>query len=386
MRYADRYGQRFAMMTQQTSHSEPRPGRDEVAASGPGPEPLPEIEPMTFSLLGRFFVVPLVIIGAIVGGAVLVVVLFGGTSAPDDRSLDELLTALETNSGERSMGILLPREKELWQTALELSVRLKAKDKEKLTSEQLQTAATRLSAMVKADLANLDRISTSGSEAARQRDIRSNRLEFMVHALGRTEQPIAVETLIDIVRQRRKPCALAAMQELADLHKLPAAHAAVEPITSLLREPGDPESRLVACTALSVLATPADREAIDALTAARLADDGEVAWSAGLALARLGSSAGKTTLLDLLDRSFLSAGDRYHTTDSSGAEHRYPMPPARIDQVMIAAVDAGTHLSDPDLWAAIGRLQSDPSPAVRAKAQDAMKGRDPARAGDAVED
>ena len=84
----------------------------------------PDVEPMTLTLLGRFFGVPLLIIGVVVAGAVVVVLLFGGPALPQKRTVESLIQSLESNSGDRSAGLLLPREKELWQTALELSERL----------------------------------------------------------------------------------------------------------------------------------------------------------------------------------------------------------------------------------------------------------------------
>ena len=334
----------------------------------------PDLEPMTFGTLGRFFAVPLVIISTIVGGAVLVVLLFGGPAAPSKRSVDALLLSLESTSGERSMGILLPREKELWQTALELSVRLENKDKDgELSGADLTSVADRLSAMVRADLANLHRISSIGDDQAIQRDVRSKRLEFMIRALGRTEQPDAMETLVDIVRAGESPYALVAMQMLADLRAHREAREVVGPMLALLASANQNETRLVACTALSVLAEPGDQAVIDALTSARLLGDGEVGWSASLALARLGSNAGKSTLFELLDRSFLESGKLYHVRDESGAVQRYQLPPGRVDGLMIAAIDASSNLADVDLWETIQGLQSDGSPAVRARANEVKR-------------
>ena len=59
------------------------------------------LEPMTFSTLGGFFAVPLLIIGSIVGGAVIVVLLFAAPSAPEARSIESLLQALESGGGHR---------------------------------------------------------------------------------------------------------------------------------------------------------------------------------------------------------------------------------------------------------------------------------------------
>lgn len=367
-----------AERSSQSSEHEPEPSvppADSQADPAPIGE-LPDLEPMTFSLLGRFFAVPLVIIGTIVGGAILVVLLFGGPASPDHRTIDDLLQALESGSGEKSLGVLLPREKELWQTALELSVRMDGKDKEaSLTEAELTSVAARLSAMVLTDLDNVDRMATIGAERTNQRKVRSRRLEFLIGALGRTERPEAVDVLIEVVRRQAEPYVQVAMQMLGNLHALEATREAVEPILALLKGTKVVETRLVACTALSVLAERGDRRVTDALASARLVDDGEVAWAAGLALARLGDSAGKSTLLDLLDRSFLASGERYRVTDESGTVRRYPLPPQRVDGLMLAAMDAARNLSDADLWETIQGLESDPSPAVRARASEMIKGR-----------
>ncbi len=330
---------------------------------------LPNLEPMTFSLMGRLFAVPLLIIGTIVGGAVLVVLLFGAPAAPQARSVDSLLQALEASGGERSMGILLPREKELWQTALELSVRLEKKQQDaELSQADLASIARRIAGMVRTDLANLGTIPTVGVERANQQEVRSTRLQFLIRALGRTEQAEAVDPLIEIVRSGEEPFAQVAMQMLGDMHSIPEVQKGVEPIVGLLQRGAKPETRLVACTVLSLLAPHGDSAAIEALRSARLGTEGEVVWSASLALARLGSNAGKSTLLDLLDRKFLSRADLYQVTDKAGVTHRYPFPPQRVEEVMLAAIDASARLNDADLWDSIGRLQSDPSPTVRSRA------------------
>ncbi len=343
-------------------------------AGGSGSEDRPDLEPMTFSVLGRFFAVPLLIIGAIVGGAVLVVVLFGGPSAPHERPLDELVQALEATTGESSFGMLLTREKEHWQTALELSVRLKEKEKEPdLTEERLENVAGRLAAMIRTDLGFFDQTQQTQASRSDQLQIRSKRLEFMIHALGRTGCGKAVETLIDIVRSGREPFVQVALQELAEQHEMPETRPAIEPIVALLGRGMSSETRLIACTALSVLAAPSDATVIEALSRVRLEADGDVAWSAALALARLGSSAGKSTLLDLLDRSFLESDGLFHVDDKKkGTVHRFRIPPQRVDEILIAAVDAASHLDDADLWEMIRRLHSDPSPTVRAKVGDTL--------------
>jgi hypothetical protein len=168
------------------------------------------------------------------------------------------------------------------------------------------------------------------------------------------------------------------MQQLGNLHGLPGAKRAVEPILTVLRKTSRSETLLTGCTVLSVLAGRDDPRVVDALSAVRLAHDGEVAWSAALALARLGSPAGKSTLLDLLDRAHLEAGERYEVRDEAGKVNRYPMPPNRVEALLFAAMDGASNLADGDLWDMIDRLKSDPSAAVRGKAMEVSKRREKA--------
>ncbi len=341
----------------------------DVDDSGP-----PDLEPMTWSLMGRWFGTPLLIISTIVGGAVVVVLLFGGPSTAEKRTIDELLQVLENSGGERSAGILLPQEKLLWQSALELSERLTKKDVE-LTAEELDTVARRLATMVEVDLANLDRITAFDDDLSVQRELRSSRFDFLLRALARTECDEAIDPLIKVVAAGREPYVAVAMQQLGNLHELPGASRAVEAIVAVLEKTDRAETLLTGCTVLSVLADRDDPRVIDTLSTVRLANEGEVEWAAALAQARLGSNAGKSTLLDLMDRSHLESGEKYEVRDESGGIRRYPMPPNRVEALLIAAMDAAANLPDSDLWGMIDRLKSDPSPAIRGRATELLKRR-----------
>lgn len=355
--------------------NEPREVRD-VSATSPGPSPEADavealdVPPMTFSLLGRFFAVPLLIIGSIVGGAILVVVLFGGPAAPQQNSIDRLLQVLEAGSGERSMGLLMPREKELWQAGLELSVRLENKDRDaELAAADLASIAMRVGAMVQKDLDLLARRSTTDGKSRRQWEMRSRRFKFLLLALGRTGRSEAVEPLLAVLKRGEESHRTAACQALGYLYELPEARAASGAIAEALRSAESPETQLMACTVLSVLAAPGDASVIEALQSAYRAAEGEVEWNCALALARLGSDVGKSTLLDLLDRSFLESGERYAVKDDRGVVHRHRLPPARVDALLIAAMEAASRIEDDEVWTMIETLaSSDQSPAVRGRA------------------
>ncbi len=355
----------------------PEPGVDPSVADGLDYP----VEPLSASMLTKMFGVPLLIITVIVGGAICVVLLFGAPSAPKAHSLDYLLHALEISGGQRNAGMLLPREKEHWQAGLELTERLK---KGEFSAEQLDTAATRLVQMVESEMESTSESVAPSEDSTKQFHFSgAMRLQFLIRALGRTNQPQVVPVLVRVLdhpwdsfdAKERKMFLVYAVQELANLHTLEGSDAAVAPLIALLESMDDATMRLSTCTALSVLASPTNQEAIDALSSVRLSSDGEVGWSAALALARLGSSSGKTTMLDLLDRKFWETGERYHTTDEGGVTRSYPMPPDLIRQWLMAAIDAAANLDDMDLWEMIKRLKSDASPSVQQRAEAAWAAR-----------
>ncbi len=339
------------------------------------------IEPLSASMMAKLFGVPLLIITVIVGGAVCVVFLFGAPSAPKAHSLDHLLHALEISGGQRNAGMLLPREKEHWQAGLELTERLK---KDEFSPEQLDIAATRLIQMVENEMAEPSAPNASLDDHTKNLQFSgAMRMQFLIRALGRTNKPQAVPVLIRVLEhswivfgeKERKLLLVYTVQELANLHNVEGSKAAVTPLVALLESMDDATMRLATCTALSVLASPDNQAVIDALSSVRLSSDGEVGWSAAIALARLGSQSGKSTMLDLLDRKFWETGERYHTIDESGTTKSYAMPANLIQEWLMAAIDAAAILDDVDLWEMIKRLKSDTSPAVQQRAKAAWAAR-----------
>lgn len=328
---------------------------------------------MSWSLLGRLFGVPLIIISTIVGGAIVVVLLFASLTSIDKRDIRDLLTALEQTTGERTGVLLLPREKELWQMAWELTLRLEKKEQE-LTPEQLAEVTERLVKLVRADLARVGEWPQADVERE-VNELRSGRFSFLIRALALTRRPEAVQPLIEIVESGRAPYTWVAMQELANLHDLPESRQALPAIVEVLRHAEAPEARIAAATVLSVLGRPEDADVVAALEEARRADIADLDWAASLSLARLGSDAGRTTLLDLMDRQFWDAEPRYEKVDEFGQVQRYSMPSDRVDQIMVASIEAASKLSDAGLWESIDRLKSDPSPRVRNAAMEAINRR-----------
>ena len=140
-------------------------------------------EPMTPSLMARLFGVPLLIISVVIGCAVVVVLLFGSITTDRQRSVTELLSIIESSGGEKTAGVLLPSEKELWRVAGELAGRLTRKDAE-LSEPELAEVVARLSAVLERD-----RSTPNHSEMGRKK------LHFVMVALGHTGRSEAVEPL-----------------------------------------------------------------------------------------------------------------------------------------------------------------------------------------------
>lgn len=363
-----------------STESADRDTRARVSALAPSPagaevvEDAPvDVEPMTLSLLGRLFGVPLVIIGSIVGGAVIVVFTFGAPAAQRDRSLETLLTALEAGTGEKSLGMLLPRDKQHWQTGLELTLRLSKKDE--FTNEQLQEVAQRLAAMIRAELAKPTPTTTRGGTSLTRPSARHQRLGFLIRALGKTERPEAVEPLLEVLSHADEPLIVLAMAELGNMAQVAGVQRSVSHIVERVKTFATPEAQMVGCTVLSVLGKGTDSDVVEVLTSLLRSGEGEVGWSAALALARLGSAAGKSTLIDLLDRSFWESGQRFQTTSDKGVVLRYRMPEERIERHLVTAVDAASRLSDTDVWDMIERLREDPRPRVRSRATEILASR-----------
>ena len=344
-----------------------------LAETGAVKSTVTDVDPMTLSLMGRLFGVPLIIIGSIVGGAVIVVFTFGAPAAQRDRSLDTLLTALEAGTGEKSLGMLLPRDKQHWQTGLELTMRLSKKGE--FSDDQLEQVAKRLGIMIRAELGKWSERTTSSETPAPGPSAGQHRLGFLIRALGKTERPEAIEPLLKTVSHADESFAVLAMAELGNLAHVPGVDRSIPRIIKRARTMTTPEGRIVACTALSVIAEPTNRDAIEVLTFLLRSQEGEVGWSAALALARLGSAAGKSTLLDLLDRSFWESGQRYQTAGENGVVLRYRMPEERIERNLVTALEAAGTLSDPDVWDMIERLREDPRPSVRTRATEILASR-----------
>lgn len=328
----------------------------------------PAVEAITPSLMAQFFGVPLLIISVILGCAVVVVLLFGSIASDRERSIGSLLTALETSTGERTVGVLLPGERELWQVARELALRLNKKESE-LSAEELDQVVVRLSALVSRDAAPTAELSQMGRQ----------RLTFVMRALSLTGSSGAVKPLVEVLSDGHAQTRVQALRALGGLRDLPAARQALPRIVTSLAD-SNAAVRTSACVLISSLANEGDSAAVEALEGAYFDDAREVRWNAALALARLGSLKGKPLLLDMLDRSYWEREVKVRMETSPGTIQEYPMPPSAVDRYLSAAVKATSGLNDEELWTEISKLAGDSSVQVRESVRTATQRRAPPKA------
>lgn len=313
------------------------------------------VAPMTASLMGRLFVVPAILVCVLLGVTV-VVVMFGATSLDHPATIDELLTRIDSDSGDRKMGVLFPSSKEPWLAAQELARRLQKKD-EFLKPSEVDAVAERIVSIL--DKAQIDPKEEQGV----------NRASFLMMALARLETSKAVPALVKYLHHADVGIRRTALMALADMRKVPAAKTALPDIYPLL----DDESatvRMVACLTVASLANSGDSAAVTAL-AAKLDGDAETQWNAATALARLGSLRGKLVLLNMLDRGFWEKMTLNYEED--GATVTRKLSPSEVADRLVAAIDAVSHVDDAVLKDSLRKLSSDPYHAVRDAAASALK-------------
>ncbi len=103
-------------------------------------------------LLGRLFVVPLIILAVILSCAMIVVLSFGAITSDREKPLTQVLSLLEAGTGEKTAGLILaPQDKEMWQAAQELALRLERIESE-VTPEELPEIQARLVRLLERDL------------------------------------------------------------------------------------------------------------------------------------------------------------------------------------------------------------------------------------------
>ncbi len=334
-------------------HTDVAPQADAPTVEEVSTEP-DHAEPMTTSLMARLFAVPLVIVSLIVGCAVVVVLLFGSIATDQEQSIDDLLTKLETRSGEKTVGVLLPNEKELWQASRELALRLGKKEREQLSDEDLEDITTRLCTILDSDDVQRE---TESDWVLKKR-------HFVMKAAAMTESPEAIDALLPYLESGDPLTRGQALASLADMRHLPEIDRALPKLLMKL-EDSDSAIQMQACAAVSQIAERGDPVALASLLKAYLTDDREVQWNATLAIARLGSLKSKPMLLDMLTRSYWENDVRMRRETQPGSFVEYPLPPLTISRYLVAAVEAAAHVMDDEITTQMGLLTEDESPEVR---------------------
>ena len=315
-------------------------------------------------LLGRLLIVPLIIVAVILSCAVIVVLSFGAIASDREKPLTQVLALLEAGTGDKTAGLILaPQDKEMWQAAQELALRLERVESE-VAPEELPEIQARLVRLLERDL----------SAAGPSERIGRQRTYFVMRAAARAGASEVVPLLIEALDNPDAGIRREALGALALMRDSGAVRAQVMRVARSLGD-SEPVVRMVACAALSNLADPADVEVIDALARAHLADeDQDVRWNAALTLARLGSTKAMPTIADMLQRSYWQ-NQRVEFQPPEGREVNRLLAPERVNEYLITAIEAAENLDDKVIWDRIEDLTKDPMLKVVGRARRAIADR-----------
>lgn len=313
--------------------------------------------PMTGTLMARLFVVPAIIVCLLLGVAV-VVVLFGSTSIDKPETIADLLARIESDTGERTAGMLLsPHAKETWQASQELAQRLQNKEKF-LTANEIEPTATRIVKLLEKFPAGQD-VAEPGP----------GQQYFLMLALGRLASESAAAPLTNLLKDPNSTTRRTALQSLAEMRGTPAAKAVLPSVLPLLND-AKPEVQMVACATVASLADRGDNAAIKAV-ATRLESDREIQWNAAMTLARLGDLRGKMVLLNMLERGYWEKLDLEYLEGNSTIRRKFTE--VEVANNLRSAIEAAANVKDADLAALVGRLKEDSSVQVRDAARVAFE-------------
>jgi hypothetical protein len=338
----------------------------------------PVIEPPSFKLLGQLFIIPLLIVSGAVGIMFLIGVFAGSEQTP---SLEQALQRLHNPGGERTAGALVgPGSKQRYIDA-------------KAVADHLMKLGVSPEERAKVSDQLIDVLDKSTSDA--EGDVR----HFLLLALGRAwqlDQPRGTEDSSVATEARQR--ALATLLKYANgavvsnqkAAILALAYWAGRPevrqtfpvlISKLTDQSADLDARLAAATVLGPIATPNDRDVIDALELAMRDSNPanlELVWGAALSLAQLGQKDVADTILMLLDRDELSKMkvlDR--ETDPKNPTYR-TLGEQEQNRILINTMIGAAKLSVPAVRAKVNSLKdNDPSPRVRSAAQEVLSEKKP---------
>src|SRR5947207_1456120 len=326
------------------------------------------VEPPSVKLIVRLFVIPLFIVAAAVGVMFLI-----GLMAGREPSFDEAIARLKNPGGGRTADYLIgPGAKQRYLDAKALTDRMKsgmsAEERIRLSDELIDL----LDNHVQADegevqhfvLLALGRVwqgaSADSSEAAASR-------EKVIQTLMRYASAPNVAT--------RKAAILATVY----LAGQPESRRVIPMLVEKLNDAKeDLDVRIAAATALGPLASPEDRNAIDALQAATRdtnPENAELVWSASLSLAQLNQPDVADTILKLLSRDELSKVQYFdRETDPKNPSFR-TLSEQEQQRILINTMLGAHELQVPAVEEKLMDLtEHDPSPRVRAAGMQILSG------------
>lgn len=355
----------------------PMPSDGKNQAQPPSPQP-PVGEPPGAKLLVRLFLIPMLIVAVAVGIVFLI-----GLMAGRPASFEEALARLKRPGGGRTAEMLVgPGAKQRYIDAKTLVDKMKAGMSE---AERIE---------ISADLIDLLDNYTHEDEG----DVR----HFLLLATGRVWQiePRKPEESAEQFAQRQMPsdAAVEARRKVVDAvlryadsptHRTrtaailstaywtgrPEAQRFVPKLIAVIRDPGqDLDVRMAAATALGPIASHdggRDPAVIDALSwAVRNADprEQELVWSSALSLAQMDQPSIKDTILQLLDREYLSKVEVYdRELDPKNPKMRKLSDQEQQRFLINTMIGAKNLKSSPEVQDKIRDVtMNDPSPRVRA--------------------
>lgn len=310
---------------------------------------------MTPTLMARLWIVPALVVVVMIGVA-MVVILFGASPIDKPQSVDALLAQIEADSGERSAAglMLMPRSKQAWQAAQELALRFEKGD---VTEKERNDALARIGAMVRSfdDAAPME-----GDDRGVEAGLAMR--QFLVIALARLHSPDAIEPIVRLLDEKDPSIRRIAVQALAEMKDVDGIQDQLPRMYPLLDGAQPTEVRMVAALAVSSVADHGDATAIEKIS--RMSDDDlEVRMSKATALANLGSTRGKLTLLNMLSREFWTG---LKIDDGSGASAKRSLTEPEIASRIIAVAPVAARLGDDDVNKLLNQIaEKDPSVQVR---------------------
>jgi len=176
--------------------------------------------------------------------------------------------------------------------------------------------------------------------------------QYLALAMGRTGKTVFFEPLTEALPEEKEenlPALIYAVGMLKD----PRGAAVLSPF---LNHPNT-RVRSIACAAIGAIANPSS---IDRLKKALYDSEPNVQWGAALGLAKMGNPAGKSIILKMLDREYLSGFPK--------------VDPDEQNQLLLAAIEAAGSLREPELHARLEQLsQTDRNLKIRAFAGEKLK-------------